>query len=234
MNSAMKNGLVAAIIVLLISTFTGYFVYYKASQGLKEEIQGYLLNLSKLASGFTDGDKQALIRNPSQKGSSLYEELRAPYFKILQSTSSVAFIYFMIEKNDKIYFILDSQLFKPGEKDETSGVMEEYGDRSTTLAIAFKEKESTVEEEPYTDSYGTFLSGYSPVYDSNKNFVGMIGVDIRVNTYIEHQSKIKNAFLIGLLIAFISSIFVGIAAWFIGDTASRYNAMSTVSKKAKK
>ena len=63
----------------------------------------------------------------------------------------------------------------------------EFGDRylepSTTLVENFDTMSSTIiEPEIYTDEFGSFLSGYTPIFTSSGERVGVLGVDISANT----------------------------------------------------
>jgi methyl-accepting chemotaxis protein len=222
---ALRDALIAALIMLCVSALTGYVVYRSAAEGLKNEVQGYLLSLAKTASEMTDGDLHQQITQPEEKYSPLYEKTRAPYFKILKANPNIAFIYTVIQKEDKILFILDSKIIKAGEKDDTSAVMEEYADATDTMKQALAQKRPMVEDEAYSDEWGTFLSAYAPIYNSNHEFIGIVGADIRLTDYLERLSKIKRALFIGITIAFVFSCLIGFGVWWIRRAA--LNAQAT-------
>lgn len=221
---ALRDALFAAFAILAVSTITGYAVYAKAHEGLKSEVQDYLSSLAAIAAEMTDGDEHQKIVDPSQQGSKEYEALRAPFFKILRSNPNIAFVYTTVAKDDKVFLILDSKIVKPGEKDDTSGVMEEYPDATDSMKQAFREQSRVVEEEPYTDDWGTFLSGYAPLYNSKKEFIGLVGVDIRATDYLERISKVKRALLIGWGIAFVASVIAGVVVWYIRNASAKTEA----------
>lgn len=231
---AVRDAVIASLGVLAIACITSAVVYVKASDGLKNEVQSNLLSLAKSAALLLDGDTQQLITKPEDQGSATYEAARAPLFKLLHANENIAFIYTLIKKDDKIFFILDSSLPKPGEKEETSNVMEEYKDASEVMKEAIETKEAIVEDEPYTDEYGTFLSGYAPLYNSKNEYLGIVGADIRLTEYLGRLQSIKNALFLGLGIAFISSIFVGIGVWYVRNAGLRAMAQNQAQQETMK
>ncbi|MBI1276149.1 hypothetical protein GC177_09290 [bacterium] len=217
--TALRDGVLAFVVVLAVAALTGYAVYVRASEGLKQEVQSYLYSLAGTASELTDGDLHQLITRPEDKHNETYEKVRAPYFKLLRANPNIAFIYTVIEQEGKIYFILDSKILKPGEKDDTSDVMEEYTDATDRMKEALRTRSRLVEDEAYTDEWGTFLSGYAPIYNSKKQFVGIVGADIRLTDYLAHLAKIKQALMIGMGIAGLASILAGAGVWWVRRNA---------------
>jgi methyl-accepting chemotaxis protein len=216
---ALRDALIAAFAVLLVAIMTGYVVYHTASEALKNEVQGSLKNIAASAANFTDGDVHNEIYRPEQKGTPLYERMRAPYFNLLKANPNIAFIYTAIEREGKYYFILDSKIIKAGEKDDTSAVMEEYPDATDTMKAAFSSKKPMVEDEAYTDEYGTFLSGYAPFFTSNGEFIGIVGADIRLDDYLARLADIRFSLIIGMSIAMVASVVCGVGVWFVRKQA---------------
>jgi len=218
-NAALRDAVIASLAVLLISSLTGYVVYHSASEGLKKEVQSNLLSIAKSASQLLDGDMHSEITEPDQKGSELYEKTRAPFFKLLHANDNIAFIYTVIPKDEKIFFILDSKIIKAGEEDDTSGVMEEYTDGTDTMKQALASKTAMVEEEAYTDEWGTFLSGYAPIYNSKGEYLGIVGADIRLTDYMARLSNIRQSLYIGMTLAFAASVVCGFCVWLVRNSA---------------
>ena len=219
-NPALRDALIAACAVMLIAVITGIAVYMSAGAALKKEVQAGLLNTAKSAAGLLDMDLHKQLNAPEQKGGELYEQARAPLFKLLEANHNIAFIYTVVRGEDKkIHFILDSAIPKPGKEDETSGVMEEYTDASEIMLQAFDERRSMVEDQPYSDEWGTFLSAYAPIKDASGTFVGMVGADIRLDDYLAQVAEIRQALLLGIAVAFIASLLAGAAVWYVRKTA---------------
>lgn len=216
---AIRDAVIAAIAVFVIAALTCTVVYVVASDALKKEVQGNVLSIAKSAGKLLDADLHTQITQPEQKGSALYEQARAPFMKLLHANDSIAFIYTLIKKDGKLHFILDSKVMKDGEKDDTSGVMEEYTDATDTMKRAMDTRTALVEDEAYTDDWGTFLSAYVPIYDAKNNFMGIVGADIRLNTYLERQSNMRMAMVIGLVLALVASGIVGFGVYVVRRSA---------------
>lgn len=220
-NSALRDAFLAGFVVLLVSGVTGLFVLQSASHALKTEVQQNLKTMAMSAANLVDADKHQQITQPEQKGSEIYEEVRKPFFSLLKANRNIAFIYTVIEKEGKIFFILDSKIMEPGAEDDTSDVMEQYDDATDVMKEAFATRQAQVEEESYTDDWGTFLSGYAPIVNSKNEFVGLVGADIRLTDYLEKQANIRKTLIIGAFIALIASIASGAGVWMMRRSAMR-------------
>lgn len=223
---AARDGILSAIIVLIISVSTGFVVYYSASHALKKELQNNLQAIALSASELTDGDLHQQITKPEDKGTEPYERARLPYMKLLKANPNIAFIYTVVERDGKIFFILDSKIVKPGEKDDTSNVMEEYTDATDMMKEAVKTQTPMVEEESYTDEWGTFLSGYAPIHNSRGEFIGVVGADIRLTDFENHLNNVRQALALGAIISAIASVLVGIVVWIVRRHALAADANS--------
>ena len=90
--------------------------------------------------------------------------------------------------------------------DPTAENMTEYGIplEATDALIAAGNGTTSVENTPTTDEWGTFYSAYSPVFDSDGNVGGIIGVDFTKEWYEDQINdqyrRILLSFLIILLI----------------------------------
>lgn len=218
---AMRDALVTAVILFSVTTATCYVVYQSAAEGLKKEVQTYLMSLAATASEMVDTEGHKLLTKPEQKGTPLYENVRAPFMKILKANTNIAFIYTIVQRDEKYFFILDSQIPKPGEKDDTSGLMEEYTEYTDIMKHALETHLPAVEEEAYTDKWGTFLSGYAPIFDKDSNFIGIVGVDIRIDDYLEHLSRIRQSLYLGMIIAFVAACLIGFGVWVVRNKAEK-------------
>lgn len=226
----MRDACIAGIIVFAVAASVAYFVYVSAGKALKQEVQGYILSLASSAAQLTDGDLHQLITRPEDQGNATYNRLREPFFKLLRANPSIAFIYTAIQRDDKIFFILDASIPDPGEEEDTSAVMEEYEDATETMLAALREQKPHVEEESYTDDWGTFLSAYAPFFNSKGEFLGIVGADIRLEDYNERLARIRNTFLLGTVISFFVSAMIGIAVWYARNAAIQSQKQSEAQR----
>lgn len=223
---ALRDAFLAALVVLLVSAVTGAVVYKTALEALESEVQTNLKNIAISAANLVDPEKYVQITQPEQKGSELYENVRRPFYSLLRANTNIAFIYTAMMKDGKVYFILDSKIIPPGGQDDTSGVMEEYTDATDVMKLAFTTRQPQVEAESYTDDWGTFLSGYAPIFDAQNTFLGIVGADIRITDYLAKISRIQTALLWGGLLALLASLASGTGVWFVRTSALRAEAIN--------
>ncbi|QOL19701.1 methyl-accepting chemotaxis protein [Candidatus Bodocaedibacter vickermanii] len=212
--SPVRDGILAGLFIMLLTGSTGCILYFLGHDALKSEIQNYLKNIAATAAEFTDTQLHQKITEPEQRDSSDYKTLTNPYYKLLKGNDRLAFIYTAIQNEKGIFFILDSQIQKDGEGDNRAQVMELYPDYTPAMLLAFSEKKVVVEDEPYTDRFGTFLSGYAPLYDGDK-FIGIIGTDIKLDDFNLKMDKINKGFYINIIMSSFFGILVGLIVFLI-------------------
>lgn len=207
----------AALLVFLaafaISSFCSLTIHHFASKGILEEVQSYLLSMSGTASALTNGDLHQTLTRKEQKNTPEYLKVQEPYRLLLKANTRLRYIYTCILKNGKIYFIIDtnqnSYKTKEEERGDTANIMEEYPDATKTLAAALEEKKAIAESETYSDEWGTFLSGYSPIYNGKGEFLGIVGADIDAADYSRRIRKLHYALLASLAAGLLLSASVG-------------------------
>ncbi|MFN3807372.1 methyl-accepting chemotaxis protein [Asticcacaulis sp.] len=208
-SAGWRDGLIAGCTLFAAAAVTGLAVYLTASSALKNEVRTNLMRVAVSAAQLTDTTAHARITRPEDQGNADYEHVRAPYFALLRGNPDLAYIYTMIRVDGKTHFIMDASIPKPGDQIVPTGVMETYDNRTPVLEKAFETQAPQVEAETYTDKWGTFLSGYAPLVDKGQ-FVGLVGVDIRVDAYLKRLEGIRNALLIGLGVAALAAIAAGL------------------------
>ncbi len=212
--AAIRDGIFAGLFIMIFSGITGFAVYFLGHDALKSQIQNYLKNIAATAAQFTDTKLHQTITQPEQRDSPDYQRLTTPYYKLLKANEHLAYIYTVVHNEKGYFFILDSQIPKEGEEDSRAQVMEFYPDYTSKMVEAFEKKQLVVEDEAYTDAYGTFLSGYAPLYDGD-TFIGIIGADIRLDDFDSKMKKIKNGLYLNILISSFFGIFIGFVVFFI-------------------
>ena len=96
------------------------------------------------------------------------------------------------------------------EKDydpNTSTFLTEYKDSPEAMAQAFKTGELQLTQQPYTDTWGTYLGAYYPVKDKNGTLLAVIGADYDIASVIkDRQSAWIALAVIFLLITGITAL----------------------------
>jgi len=207
-----RDALVAAVTVLLITALCISVVTWVARMGLVESVQQEILPLARTASAFTDGDLHETLTDQGQKGGDVYSRVQAPYRQILAANSQLRYVYTCILKNDKVYFVIDTQPVAnhvaEGERDTTANIMEEYPDASPAMMRALSGQVAVAENNVYSDEWGTFLSAYVPIYNSSHKFIGIVGVDIDATSFNARIMRGWIACAFGMFLSLLLSMVV--------------------------
>jgi methyl-accepting chemotaxis protein len=180
-------------------------VSYVARQGLKTEVRENLLSIAKTAAAWTNGDLHQTLQKPEDTGNENYKKVQEPYKQILKANQDLQYVYTMVAKNDKVYLVIDTQDENKNAdgavRTSTAKVMEEYPDFTPYMLKTLKENTPMVEEEPYSDEWGTFISAYAPIYNSKNESVGFAGADLNIANFKHKMLNIWLAFFVGALVA---------------------------------
>ena len=213
---------IAEAILIGLSVFfailvTTYFIYFHALNAQKGEIREGLLRAGAVGASFVDGEAHRQFISRDQEQSAAYKKAIQPLINTLQSDPSIAYVYTLVMKDNKVYFVLDPT--PPGDKDgdgidDKSHIMQEYAEASPLVVRALKEHVRISENEPYRDRWGSFMSAYIPVYDQHEIFVCILAMDIRADNYFERLEPIRRATIRAMVTGFFISFLIGAMVWF--------------------
>ncbi|MFN8383509.1 MAG: methyl-accepting chemotaxis protein [Anaerolineales bacterium] len=181
-----------AVSVLSAAMFAGALYYFYHKQ-VREDFRSNLLHTVALASLQVNGDDHSLIKTPADTSSPQYKSIHQTLVQIHDAANSIEYPYTMrLNEKGKIYFVIDST------NDEPSSFGDIYNDPGDALKTNFATlREPIVENDFYTDEWGTWLSGYAPIYRSDGEIDGVIGIDILADTVL---AKERQFLLVSLLI----------------------------------
>lgn len=162
------------IFLVLANTTLSVMLSLQAGQAMKTQVQGRMLDIANTAAAMLDGDT---LRNitAEDKGTPGYEEVynSLAYFR---DNIELDYIFCIIDRGDKNFvFGIDPSLDSPGE----------FGSPVVYTDALYRASKgmASVDEEPYTDAWGTFYSAYSPVFDSFGKVAGIVAVDFSKEWY---------------------------------------------------
>ena len=155
------------LISFILCVIMGSFVTIYTHNLFMNNIRDKAKNLATAAALMVDGDQHQQIKSESDD---LYKQ-QVKLFQQLQKETGVLYVYSLIKDGDKTRFVLDTGV---GEDHSPLGLEYDY---STEMAEAFAGK-ALASKNIDTDQWGSYLSGYAPIYDSNGNITGITGVDI--------------------------------------------------------
>jgi len=202
-----------------MSTLLALFIIYgEASRLIFEEIRAKILSLVVNSEQLVDPKMvEEFIQSKGDSNSSSYRALNNDLLEIRdinrRSDIFVEFVYLIKKHPDSghYYFLMEieSEDFKkksrygtlyPSRAEIPQGLLGPY-----------------VTAHIYSDEWGSWLSGYTPIYDSNGHELCILGIDVRTK---EIFVELERLLLYGL-IAFVVSIFVAVIfAYFLSKLVS--------------
>ncbi len=136
-----------------------------------------------------------------------------------EAAAHVRYAYTNVIVDKKVYFIVDDSpqgdLDQDGRPDAPPDIMQLYPDPSPSLVQALTEKTATVDDNPYTDSWGTFISAYAPFFDSQRRFVGTVGLDLELSGLDARLLPLRSAIKRLAIVSVLFAILFGVSIWFM-------------------
>ncbi|MBR3645036.1 MAG: diguanylate cyclase [Lachnospiraceae bacterium] len=218
--TSMRNFIIALILLLATNVMMGVTMMLMAKSTIKSQVEQRMLDVANSAASQLDGDSLKSITEQNI-GSDEYNR----EYKILRSFQDnikLDYIYTVKPHDDGTFsFIIDPDPEDPGD----------FGEKiqRTQAIVAASKGTPSVDKEPHKDYWGNFYSAYSPVYDSNKNVVAIVGVDFDANWYGKQTDAHKYLFLIMIMVAMI----IGIVLAFIMMSQNR-TRFATLMKNLEK
>ncbi len=193
--------LLTVIAVLLASNVVlGVVTISLSGSSIKTATRQRMLDIANSAAGLTDGDALSRVNEDTLGGED--------YFKVFDTLSSfrdsveLEYIYAMEAVGGTSFvFTVDTDPDEPAD----------YGDPVEYTDALYNASLGTagVDDEPYTDEWGTFYSAYSPVYDSAGKIAGIIGVDFDAAWYEEQITRqIRITSIVGVVTLAISILII--------------------------
>lgn len=186
---------------------SSYALFFYANKAVEEDIQEYLTRIAAAGARQVDGDLHKTFTSPSQESSPEYLAQIAKLQSVKDLFPSIRYIYTCILKDGNVHFILDPTppgIFLEDGVETKSHIMDIYEEAGEEGALmrALLTQRPTFNSQPYTDRWGSFVSGYVPFYDSGNRFVGIVAVDLDAKAYAEKISRIRHAEILCVAIGF--------------------------------
>ncbi len=183
------------IILLLATIFTFalgiIFILIEWNYSVKET-SNQALNISKTSLVSFD------LKNQTN------DEIKENLYKVVDINKDIRFAYFFEKKDDKIYFIADSE--SPDSPDYSpSG--QEFTEASKGCFQPFLDGKDLI-TKPTTDRWGTWISVFIPVRSKSGEIIAVFGIDYPVKVWNKNwvTSVSKNSIILAILMGLFFSI----------------------------
>ena len=144
-----------------------------------------------------------MIRLPEDENTSFYRSISLRLKTIQETVPIIERIFTLrqLEDGSLVYVVAD-------DKDVDFTVGQEYlhphpelYEHLTAISRVY------VEDSLYTNSAGTYFSGYAPIYDQFRNLDGVLGIDINAASVIALETKSRQIaaaiFLVSIPLSFL-------------------------------
>lgn len=183
----VKLGLWFAAGAIFISALLTFGLYAVTVGWLREGLRLRIRDAVSIGAGQLDGDAFAELTDPAQEGGPAYLQLRSELQRIRDAGSGYRFVYTLRRAPDgKIIFVVDAE----ENPEDLSHLGEHYDDAGPALVHHIDTiDQPVVEENFYTDKWGTWLTGYAPVLRSDGGREVVLGMDIAASTVVKRERE---------------------------------------------
>jgi PAS domain S-box-containing protein len=172
-------------LILSALLFTGWAATEKIGRSAQENMEDSLTARSRLvAAAINRNLLKELNGSSADLGTGSYEAMKEQLHAIAQGNEDCRFLYLLVRKKSEIIFLADSE---PSVSQDCSPAGQVYSDAPPKLVGLF-DAPTPVVEGPYTDRWGTWVSGFVPVSkESTGKTKVALGMDINARDW---QKKI--------------------------------------------
>jgi HAMP domain-containing protein len=225
---SLQTKLIASFIILILFVAGATFIY------TYNETKNAMLNLTRddmintigmIAQQFTPQEAEALSSfQAGQENTQTYQTLLEKMQTMRALSPNIINIYTMKIEDGKVSFLIDDL------EEDPALIADVYEQPEDRLFDAVNEV--TASDNLYTDEFGTYLSGYAPLKDTNGNVIVIIGADMDASTVIQRENFVGNTIylVIGASVA-VAALIVG---YFSLTIIKDINKLNTTAEEISK
>jgi hypothetical protein len=218
----VTEGVVLALLALFLTSVTAFFIYHHALTAIEAEIKDGLLRTASGIAACLDADLIETFDSPEKSTLPEYQRTVKLLQKARLATKHCTYLYVNRMVKDKVYFILDptpidkdgKPLFSDEKNLAPSVPMTEYKEPSGDLITALSEQRKVITQIPYTDKWGTFYSAFIPLFNSDKQCIGVLGADLRIDDMLARCEPIEDATKRAFFVSVVLALLCGTLIWF--------------------
>jgi signal transduction histidine kinase len=187
-----------ALVLILISGLTINFFYSRAHYVQRDNLRSRLIGIASTGALMIDGDLHETLQEPSDADTPAFRELRATLTRIKDANPGITYIYTMRRTGDPMIFqfVIDEAeeedtngngVIGPGE--ESAGIGDPY-DASTYPELRAAYEGPRADRRLQSDQWGTWLSGYAPIFNRALEVSGILGIDMAAEDVKAEESAL--------------------------------------------
>lgn len=229
--SPLRDGVLSGLVVFLAAMGSLLWLESGAEKTQGDTIRDNLARIARAAAGLVDAEEHELLVKEGDIAGR-YARLIEPLVKFHRGVPEIAYLYTIIVRQDKFFFVLDTatQADRLGFQRpmEASGLMEPYSSHSPeedALEMeALKQGKVFVSKDSFSDEYGTFLTALAPIRTKDDRIVGAVGVDMEIADFMKRQEGLKETGAVAAGIAAATGMILGFLVWAIRRKSRVYEA----------
>ena len=181
-------------------------LWLAAARIIRENYQQYLTSVARMAAQRIDPELHRSLRDPAQRNGPDYLAAVAPLRQMREALPDVHYLYTMVRDGEHVRFVLDAA--EPGDHDgdgmdDQAALWEIYEDTEPAMQLALGSASrpgiASATDQPYADKWGSFMTGWSPLVDTEGHQYAAVGVDVDASVYIALQERARGWAIAGLL-----------------------------------
>lgn len=182
------------------------------TETLRTRLHDYIV----IAAKTINGDDHASLKSIDDEKGATYSRIVREMQAIRSSISDIKYFYTArLNNNGQIIFVADAT----EKESEKSHIGDTYESKSKVMTRALQSNVGpVVEDDYYTDEWGTFLSAYAPIVTKDGSFDGIVAMDISLSTI---QQSTRSMLMWAFAISAGISVMVVLIALFIIPTITR-------------
>jgi diguanylate cyclase (GGDEF)-like protein len=200
-----KWTLAYALLIILVSATMTLTVYFQLVNAQRQALRDRLSDILKFSIPLVDGDYHSLILLPADQNSPFYNVINQR-LRIIKNTSQIIRnIYTLREQEDgQIQYIVD--VF---EKDPHN-VGDPFVNNSSILSNGFTNIIAPIiEDDLLSDENGTYLRGYTPIYDQFGMQNGILVMEVDASIILNSENNARRVALFTFLGMVSLSLVIG-------------------------
>jgi len=204
----LKIVLLCVGLVLIFSTAMRISAYQTAKSSVEDTMGQSALSIIRSVENKVDAEKFDQLQTADDMNKVYYKELQQKLYDI-KEISGLKYLYTMRKTAEgKYIYVVDGEV--PDDASKLGAVEEDISDK---MLLCFNGQESY---ELNSDQWGSFISGYVPIMNSNGDTIGILAADFEAGYMVDKLKKANHSMLIVQIILVLISIVVTYSfAYFI-------------------
>jgi len=201
--------LLFSCLCLVVALGIGLILFFQYASYIKRSYTDVIKNTANtIMRLFPELKNTEKLIAEAREGSQSYSDLVNKIDEIRESYGFVYIYYLQVERNT-VRFIIDTDdisLITAGRINEY--LLKNYDNPPDEIKTAWNSTEIVITKKPYTDEWGTFVSGFLPVLNDSGQTEGVLGLDLDVSYVMGLENRAIIVFIISLLIVLTAAVFI--------------------------